>query len=93
LPGQQWKDYFADLTLIPDELNAKIDRAYKACDHLNHLARWYIREQQRSKAAFAALVAQAGPTNVNDYDKEQLQNGLKKINEANLAISAYLDEE
>jgi hypothetical protein len=92
LPTQKWTAYFADLTRVPDALNTKIDLAYQTCDHLNHLAGWYIAERKRLASPFASLAPKAGPTSVTEYDKEQLAKGLKEINETNKAISAHLDE-
>lgn len=91
LPGDKWREHFADLTRIPDELNVSIDLAYKACDSLNHLARYYVRSLER-QTHFAVLAPQPGPTELNDYDKEQLDAAKKKIDETNAAISDYLNK-
>jgi hypothetical protein len=88
LPATQWDRHFAVLTRLPDKLNAQIDVTYKTCDRLNHLARWYLEELRR-KTIFPTM-PKPSPTVLNDYDKEKLAEGRKKIDQTNNAISAHL---
>jgi hypothetical protein len=89
LPGTEWAKHFAVLTWIPDSLNTAIDLTYKKCDRLNHLARWYMEEMKAANPFFGFKPPR--PTELNDYDKEQLNAGLKEIGKTNRAISAHLD--
>ena len=92
LPADEWAKRMADLAdrELPTTLHERIERAYQRCNRLNQRIVGY-RTDYRDQHPLAVLATTKTTYPVSEEDEAELRKAIRSINDANTAITTYLE--